>query len=282
MRRSSSSSTCSRSRTPGSLRPARVARLARVACRARAGVAPIARPPRPAGATLGILAGLVALLVLAGCGGGGTKLRAPKGTLSGSSPAVRQLQRTDLAIVGRGLLSVQTTIRPELAASRSAWPAIAHGLPARVSPATRLAIARAITSVRQIATPRFISYAGQLSGTAAAIAGLELSYEELALRGWTLTRVAADYGARAQAGNGSLQAADFLRANAALYIGCVYDAHYNLSLIGEDLKEAYAQLGGARAFGSALRPAQVEAVARFYAPAVARLAPRPPSSSLGS
>jgi hypothetical protein len=260
MRRSSSSSTCSRSRTPSSLRPARVT---------------------PVG-LLALVALLAFALALPGCGGGGPKLRSPKGTLSGSSPAVRHLQRTDLAIVGRGLLSVRSTIRPELAASRSAWPAVAHGLPTHVSLATRLAIARAVTRVRQIATPRFISYAGQLSGTAAAIAGLELSYEELALRGWMLTRVAADYGARALTGDGSPQAADFLRVNAALYIGCVYDAHYNLSLIGEDLKEAYAQLGGARAFGTTLRPAQVEAIARFYAPAVARLAPRPPSSALGS
>jgi hypothetical protein len=231
---------------------------------------------------LAALVALAALLALAGCGGGGTKVRSAKGTFSGSTPADRRLERADLAIVGRGLLGVEPTIRAELIASRAAWPAVAHGLHARVSPATRLAIAKAEASVRRIATPRFISYAGQLSGTSAAIAGLELSYEELALRGWMLTRVAADYGARAQAGKGSLEAADFLRVNAALYIGCVYDAHYNLSLIGEDLKAAYAQLGGGPAFGAALRPAQVQAIASFYAPAVARLAPRPPSSSIGS
>ncbi len=262
MRRSSSSSICS---VPS----------------AAAGAPPRRRGAPPA--ALAALLALVALLALAGCGGGSATVRTPKGTLSGSSPAELKLERTDLATVGRGLLQVRPSILPEIDASRAAWPAVAHGLPVRVSPATRLAIATAIRRTRQIATPRFISYAGQLTGTAAAIAGLELSYEELSLRGWTLIRVAADYGARAAAGApASPAAAGFLRVNAILYIGSVYDAHHNLSMIGKDLKLAYAQLGGARAFGAALRPAQVAAVARFYSPAAARLEPAPPTTSIGN
>jgi hypothetical protein len=233
-----------------------------------------------AAAALLTLVLLALALALGGCGGGG--VRAPKGVLSGKSPAELRLQRTDLAIVAHGLRGVESTILPEIAASRAAWPAVAHGLPAYVSPATRRAIATAINRVRAIATPRFISYAGQLTGVSAAIAGLELSYEELALRGWTLTRVAADYGARAAQGIGSPQAAVFLRLNATLYIGCVYDAHYNLSLIGKDLAQGYAQLGGARAFGALLRPTEVQAIASFYSPAVARLAPQPPPQAVGS
>jgi hypothetical protein len=228
----------------------------------------------------GAAAAALLAFVLAGCGGSGG-VRAPKGVLSGKSPAELRLQRTDLAIVGHGLLGVESTILPEIAASRAAWPAVAHGLAANASPAARRAIVRAIDSVRAIATPRFISYAGQLTGVAAAIAGLELSYEELALRGWRLTRVAADYGARAAAGIGSAQAAAFLRMNATLYIGCVYDAHYNLSLIGKDVAQGYAQLGGASAFGASLLPAEVQAIARFYSPAVARLAPQPPQQAVG-
>jgi hypothetical protein len=254
MRRLSSSSICSPSRSP--LKGAAVA------------------------APLALAVALV--LALGGCGGSGENVRTPKGVLSGKSPAELRLERDDLAIVAHGLVGVQSTIRPEIAASRAAWPAVAHGLPAYVSSATRRAIVKAIRRVRAIATPRFISYAGQLTGVSAAIAGLELSYEELALRGWTLTRVAADYGARAAGGAGSPRAAAFLRTNATLYIGCVYDAHYNLSLIGNDLVQGYAQLGGARAFGALLRPAEVKAIASFYSPAAARLMPKPPPQAVGS
>lgn len=70
----------------------------------------------------------------------------------------------------------------------------------------------------------------------------------------------------------------FVRANASLYIGSVYDGHYNLSVVGQRVREAYAQLGGATAFGAALRPALVGQLAQFYSPGVARLAPKPPSA----
>jgi hypothetical protein len=242
------------------------------------------RAAAPPSTAFGVsLAFALSALMLAGCGGGGaTAIRAPKGTLSGSSPAALALQRTDLAIAVHGLLQVQPSIRPEIAATRAAWPAVAHGLPVYVSPATRRAIAVAALRSKQIATPRYISFAGQLTGAAAAIAGLELSYEELALRGWTFTRAAADYGALAASGRASLAAAGFLRVNAALYIGCIYDAHHNLSVICEDVKQAYTQLGGARVFGATLRPALVEAVAHFYSPAMASLTPALSSSSLES
>jgi hypothetical protein len=231
------------------------------------------------------LAGVAAVLIaaaLAGCGASGGTLLASRHGLSGSSPAERRLQRADLAIAARGLLAVEPTVRQEIAASRAAWPTVVHGLPAVASPTARLAIARAAVVARRIATPLYISFAGQLTGAAATIAGSELSYEELTQRGWTLTGVAADYGARAATGSGSLAAAGFLRVNAALYIGCVYDAHHNLGAIGEDLRRAYAQLGGAAAFGAMLRPARVEALARFYSPANAGLAPEPAASAIGS
>jgi hypothetical protein len=262
-------------------------------------------------------------VTLAGCAGGGGAAGGSKAALSGSTPAQRRLQRADLAIAAHGLLQVRPSIRPELAASRAVWPAVVDGLPRAISADTREAIARAALRARAIATPHYISFAGQLTGVASHIAGLELSYEELVLRGWTLTSSAADYMARVSVGGSSLTvgnapgeagavagsagssgqggfpathaagatgssareglataaAAGFLRVNAVLYIGCIYDAHHNLSTIGEQVKQAYAQLGGAAAFGAALRPAEVQAIAHFYSPAVALLEPSPPSSS---
>jgi len=159
-------------------------------------------------------------------------------------------------------------------------------------------MAGALARTERIATPRFISYAGELSGAAAAIAGLLLSFEQLAQRGWTMTLAAAQHLAGAQSSLGGVRAEGrggavagvngaasvalspaalrFIRANASLYIGGVYDGHYNLSVIGERVREAYAQLGGAAAFGRALRPGLVGQLAGFYSSGVARLAPKPP------
>jgi hypothetical protein len=173
--------------------------------------------------------------------------------------------------VSHGLLGAERSIQREVAAARAAWPAVAQGLPAHVSPASRQALVAATRRAQRIATPRFISYAGELTGAAAAIAGLLLSYEGLSQRGWGFTLVAADHaGVR------------FLRTNASLYIGCVYDGHYNLSSIGEYLSSAYRRLGGAASFGSALRQSEVEGLARFYSPANARLQPRPPAAPTSS
>ncbi|MFI5009345.1 MAG: hypothetical protein ACHQDY_03625 [Solirubrobacterales bacterium] len=174
-------------------------------------------------------------------------------------------------IVSRGLLGAEHSIRREVAASKTAWPVVVHGLPAQVSAAERRAISTAGVRAQQIATPRFISYAGELTGAAAAIAGLLLSYEGLSQRGWTFTLAAADHAA-----------VRFLRTNASLYIGCVYDGHYNLSSIGEYLLSAYRRLGGAASFGSALSPGALAGLVRFYSPNNARLEPQPPAAPTSS
>jgi hypothetical protein len=206
-------------------------------------------------------------------------------------------------------------VQREVAASKAAWPAVAHGLPALLSPAEQRALAAASVQAQRIATPRFISYAGELTGAAAAIAGLLLSYEGLTQRGWTFTLAAAAAGATAseapvesslqvaprrgtspqsvaqgtvpapvsrQLASASPAALHFLRTNASLYIGCVYDGHYNLSTIGEYLTAAYRRLGGAASFGSALPAGEVAGIARFYSPANARLTPRPAALATGS
>jgi hypothetical protein len=212
---------------------------------------------------------------LAGCGESGAS-----GAQASHVPRQLKLERTNLAIVARGLLHAEPSIQREILAARAVWTAIVHGLPARVPPATRALLAAALRRTELLATPSFIPYAGELTGESAAIAGLLLSYEQLSQRGWTMTLAAAQHLTPTSA----LPPATlgFLRANAALYIGCVYDAHYNLSVIGERMREAYAQLGGAAGFGGALPASQMARVIAFYSPGVARLAPRPSPSAAGS
>lgn|GEM_PF-675363 len=251
-----------------------------------------------------LAAALVASVVgMAGCGGsssgapaGATKKLPP---VSGS-PRQLKVEREHLALVAHGLRGAESSIRREVEAARAAWPGIVHGLPPRVSPASRGLMAAALASTQQIATPRFVSYAGELSGAAAAIAGLLLSFEQLSQRGWTMTLAAAQHldgeqqksslssgsgASRSSAGRASVAlspaALRFVRANASLYIGGVYDGHYNLSVIGQRIHEAYAQLGGVTAFGGTLRPALVAQLAGFYSPGVTRLAPKPPASAAG-
>ena len=262
------------------------------------------------GVLLALLALGFAALGGAGCGSGSSS-GAPVGAAkklppASGSPRELRVQRADLALVAHGLLGAEPSILREVAAARDAWPGIVAGLPMQVSPASRALMARALVRTQQIATPRFISYAGELTGAAAAIAGLLLSFEQLSQRGWTMTLAAAQHlsgsqsslsvgaiggraggGGESGAGSGvpvdlSPAALRFVRANASLYIGGVYDGHYNLSVIGERMREAYAQLGGAAAFGRALRPALIARLAGFYSPAVTRLTPRPPVSAAGS
>lgn len=228
-----------------------------------------------------VVPALAIALAIAGCGGGGSSGAPPGATKKlphvSAGPRQLKIERDHLALVAQGLRGAETSIHQAVLAARAAWPAIAEGLPARVSPASQILIARALAGTQRIATPHFISYAGELTGAGAAIAGLELSFEQLSQRGWTMTLAAAQHlgpGARRTLSPTALR---FIRANASLYIGSVYDGNYNLSVIGERLREAYAQLGGASAFGAALTPALVRQLAGFYSPAVVRLAPKPPA-----
>jgi hypothetical protein len=224
-----------------------------------------------------------------GCGGSGSSGAPPGATKKlppvSSTPRQLKVERTHLALVAHGLHGAEYSISREAHAARAAWPGIAHGLPTRVSPAARALIARSLDRTGRIKTPRFISFAGELTGAAAAIAGLELSYEQLSQRGWTMILAAAQHlggGAEStlrQAAGVPLSPAAlrFIRNNASLYIGSVYDGHYNLSVVGERVREAYDELGGASAFGAALTPALVAQLAGFYSPRIVRLTPKPPS-----
>ncbi len=242
---------------------------------------------------LGLLCLALLPLALAGCGESGAAGASGNAGASGSAaavgaagstPAQRRLtlERADLAIVARGLAAAEPPIEREIVAARAAWPGIVEGLPQVVAPASRALMFVGMRRSEELSTPGFISYAGQLTGSSAAIAGLLLSYEQLAQRGWTMTLAAAAH----LNGSSALPASalEFLRTNAALYIGCIYDAHYNLSVIGERIRSAYTKLGGPAGFGGAggALPASLMAgVIAFYSPPSARLAPKPPSTAAG-
>ncbi len=136
--------------------------------------------------------------------------------------------------------------------------------------------------------------AGGLTGPATALAGLLKAYAVLTQRGWRFLAAAlaaghsgGKIGAGASAGgsgqsagqNGGTTpaAAQFLRANAGLYIYCVYDGHYDLSLVGKAVQDAYRKLGGPPEFGRTLTQRQVEALAHAYSIPATRLAPHPPA-----
>jgi hypothetical protein len=107
-----------------------------------------------------------------------------------------------------------------------------------------------------------------LTGPGAQIAGLFQGFHGLAANGWRMIGAAID-----AIGHGSPAAARFARANVALYVESVYDAHFSLAQIGKKLQAGYRKLGGAGAFGTALAKSEVDALARSYSEATDRLHP---------
>ena len=206
------------------------------------------------------LAAVAALLALSGCGSSG----------QASSPAALKLRREDLLAAVRGLDLASGPVAAEVAAARRAWPRIAHGLPRSISGELRPAIAAAAASAAGIDAPTPLREADALSltGPAAEIAGLFRTYLLLSSRGWRLIEAAVD-----EAERGSGAGAAFARENVALYLESVYDGHFTLAQVGKKLRAGYVQLGGAEAFGSALSPAHVDALARAYSEASDRLHP---------
>jgi hypothetical protein len=215
---------------------------------------------RRAGVARGVVLALIgaAGLLAGGCGGGGSH-----------SPAALHLQREDLAAVSRGLAQARVAVAGELVAAKAAWPSVANGLPAPGSPA-RSAIAAAVDRSSALPLPALFGERAVLSltGPAAGIGGLYRRFVELAGRGWRLIGAALE-----QVQHGSPGAARFARANVALYIESVYDAHFGLAQIGKKLLAGYHDLGGADAFGASLSEAEVRALAGAYSEASVRLHP---------
>jgi hypothetical protein len=219
----------------------------------------------------------VAVVGATGCGGAHPR------------PAALRLERADLALLARTLQRLRAPAAGEVAAARAVWPALAGGLPRGFAPAMRQQAAAAERHAATLALPAVVTAEGSLTGPAAKLAGMLKAYVRLTQRGWQYiaAALAAQSAAAAQGGGASraaggtastLAAAQFLHANAGLYIYCVYDGHYDVSLIGKTLQGAYRTLGGAPAFGSSLTQARVEALAGAYSIPSTRLQPHPPPS----
>jgi hypothetical protein len=206
------------------------------------------------------------------------------------------VERADLVQLAHTLQRLQTTTAAEVSAARAAWPSLAGGLPRDVAPGLRVQVAAAERHAAALTLPAAVTTEGSVTGPAVELAGMLKSYVRLSQRGWQHLAAALAAGiasthsathARQSApsaaggpmstpgGVGSATTAQFLRANAPLYIYCVYDGHYDLSLIGNAMQGAYRKLGGAPAFGASLTQSQVEALARAYSIPATRLEPHP-------
>jgi len=110
----------------------------------------------------------------------------------------------------------------------------------------------------------------RLTGPAAGMAGIWESYIRLAERGWSLTDATMTTIA-----SGPGRAAAFARANYSLYVDAIYDAHFNLSLLGKSLLDGYRKLGGPSAFAAKLTQREVSTLAAAYSIEAVRLHPHP-------
>lgn len=205
---------------------------------------------------------MLALALLGGgCAGGAKK----------PTPAALKLEREDLVAATRELTRLQPPVAREVAATKASWPLIANGLPADAGSLLRSSsVAAATQSAAQLHLPVLFdeAQAASLTGASSQIVGLFRSYALLSARGWKLLLSSIE-----RIESGTPAAASFARANAALYIESIYDAHFTLAQIGKKLTAAYKRLGGAEAFGPALTPAQVGALAQSYSEASDRLHP---------
>ena len=192
-------------------------------------------------------------------------------------PAEVALKREDLIASARALEAVRAPVAREVAVTKAVWPSIAKGLPAAPAPLrAQIEEAAERASALRVPAPFGEDESRSLTGPAATIAVTYRTFAELARSGWQLA--AAD--ARAIEG-GSPAAASFARANVALYIESVYDAHFALAQIGKKVLKAFHDLGGPLAFGSALSQGQVDALGSFYSEADDRLEPHV-ATKLGS
>jgi hypothetical protein len=233
---------------------------------------------------------------VAGCGG-----HRPR-------PAALRVERADLVQLAHTLQRLQSPIAAEVAAARVPWPSLAGGLPRNAALSLHVEVAAAERHAAALTLPAEVTTEGSVTGPAAELAGMLKSYVRLTQRGWQYLAAALAAGsgitvrhskahahqaapspggsaAPAPGGGGggadvgsngvSAAAAQFLHANAPLYIYCVYDGHYDLSLIGKVVQSAYLKLGGAPAFGASLTQSQVEALARAYSIPGVLLEPHP-------
>jgi hypothetical protein len=191
-----------------------------------------------------------AAIAAVGCGGTGHT----------TNPTQLRFERQDLVAVTRALERARASVSVEVAATRAAWPLIAHGLPAATA-SVREPVGAAAAGAARLEVPAILQEAQQstLTGPGAGLASLFRSFDAVAPRSWRM--IAAAIGSIE---HGSQAAARFARANVALYIESVYNAHFVLAQIGKPLLSGYHKLGGGAAFGGSLSDSEVSALAAAY------------------
>jgi len=183
----------------------------------------------------------------------------------------QQLERADLVAAAHTLRGAEASVGSEVEAAKAAWPLVSDGVPAHPSASWRAAVALADRRAGAMRLPALFAERGaaSLTGPASGLAGTFRSFGVLSARGWRLIDAA---GGEVQ--HGDALVARFARENVALYVECVYDAHFGLAQLGKRVLKAYKTLGGSKAFGSSLTQAEVDGLAAFYSEASDRLHPR--------
>ena len=202
---------------------------------------------------------IAAAITIAGCG---SSAKATQQAL--------QLERADLVAVCRALSAVRPAAVSEVTATKAAWPLIVNGIPTDTSTIPRPAIQLAVKRAAALRVPGLLEerQAAALTGAGSSLAGIFRTYALLAARSWRLIGAAIE-----QVEHGSPAAARFARANVALYIESVYDAHFSLAQIGKKLLVVYKNQGGPAAFGTSLTQTEVNSLATTYSEAQDRLYP---------
>jgi hypothetical protein len=187
-----------------------------------------------------------------------------------ASSAGLRLQREDLVVVSHALQRVEGEVATEVARTKAAWPLVADGLPSDTTAVAHPPILAASEAAATLEVPALFeeAQASALTGPGAEVAGLFRSYSGLATHGWQLIGAAID-----EIEHGPEVARQFARANVALYIEGIYDAHFSLAQIGKALLAGYRKLGGASAFGASLTQAEVDGLAKTYSEPSDRLHP---------
>lgn len=182
------------------------------------------------------------------------------------TPAELAQRRAHLAFVAKGLRHVEPSVRRELASTKAAWPAIAHGLPGKPSAGLLARVAAAKHATEAVPTPQFVPLLDELVGPAAGIARLFRSSQVLLTQGWQHVDAALN------AIDSGSSTASFERASSSLYVESIYQGAFDLSIIGESVEGNYRKLGGAAIFGSELTGTRVASIVQTYSPA-AKLEP---------
>ncbi len=188
-----------------------------------------------------------------------------------SAPSAElRLQRADLIAVSRALRTTEPAVAREVAATKAAWPLIANGLPVDPGAIARRTIQTATARATALQVPPLFEQpqAASLTGRGSSVAGQFRTAVRLAARGWQMIGAAIT-----EIEHDTPVGARFARANVALYIESVYDAHFSLAQIGKQLLDGYQNLGGRSAFGASLTQAEVDGLAGAFSEASDRLHP---------